>query len=108
VTSVGFLVSDASQNRCGKRREKRIWSRPFTAPAPFSMEPMCVFALCCVPGHSKCSLLHRRFCEPGVRESSLLPFVMFRGFMGISISDQTFAANISGVLAFLVFVVIKF
>lgn len=108
VTSVGFLVSDASQNRCGKEREKRIWSRQFAAPAPFSMELMCVFSLCCVPFHSKCSLLQMSFCKLGVGENSFLPFVMFLNFTGISISDQTFAANISGVLAFLLFVIIKF
>lgn len=101
VTSAGFLASDASQNRCGRRREKRIWSRQLAAPAPFSMELMCVFSLRCVPFRSKCSLLQMGFCEPGVGESSPLPLVTFLNFTGISVSGQTFAANISGVLPFL-------
>lgn len=107
ISWISYVVCQPKQMR-KEGREKRIWSRQFAVPAPFSMELMCVFSLCCVPFHSKCSLLQMSFCELGVGENSFFPFVMFLTFMGISISDWTFAANISGVLAFLLFVIIKF
>lgn len=105
LTSLGFLVPGAAKTDAGRGGRKECgaatWQRWLHSPRSWCGSWHRVF-----PAQHKQAPAEGSW-ELGAEQNSSLPFVLLLNLTGISSSNQTFAADSAGVLAFLVLALIK-